>query len=141
VLENSFRKESSLPSHKLDTRIEGAPVLHLEAYRFSPEEQDKYNKWFTEYGLNIFIPLYLKQSGVNGYDYYKYTQPVGTSNTRDQDYPAHLSLIYFENLKAFEKYETSPELSTFQKTLRAIFPLGLNYRWYVQYELKLSLRQ
>jgi hypothetical protein len=116
--------------------------MHLEAYRLSREDQEKFNKWFTEYGLNIFIPLFVKQPGVKGYDYYKLTEfQVRAMNARETEYPAFLSVVYFENIQAFEKYEQSPELTTFNKTMRNVFPLGLNHSWYVQYQLIHSLRK
>jgi hypothetical protein len=77
----NFRGGSLVSSPKSDTRIENAPVLHLEAFRFSPEEQEKYNKWFTEYGQNIFIPLYFKQAGVKGFDCYENTGCKGSRRT------------------------------------------------------------
>jgi hypothetical protein len=140
-LERSFRNELSTAVIKPDTRIQNAPIMHLEAYRLTPEDQGKYNKWFTDYGMNIFIPLYLKQAGVKGYDYFKFLGERVGSNPREPDYPAYLSVIYFENLEAFIKYEKCPELITYQKTLRNTFSRGINYWWYVEYQLISSQRK
>jgi hypothetical protein len=140
-LVRGFRSAQALPGGKPDTRIQNAPVMHLEAYRLSPEGQDKYNKWFAEYGMNIFIPLFMKQPGVKGYDFYKFTGTQVTNVVRETDYPAHLSVFYFENMQAFENFERNPERTTFHKIIRNVFPLGLNYSWYVQYQLIDSLRK
>lgn len=140
-LVRGFRSEQALPVDKPDTRIQNAPVMHLEVYWLSSEDQDKYNKWFAEYGMNIFIPLFMKQPGVKGYDYYKFTGIQVRTDARETEYPAYLSVIYFENMQSFDKYENSPELTTFHKTMRNVFPRGVNSRWYVQYQLAFSLRK
>lgn len=138
---SGFRGEQGLPGDKPDTRIQNATVLHLEAYRLSPEDHDKYNKWFSEYGMNIFIPLFMKQPGVKGYDFFKFTGTQVRNYVREPDYPTYLSFMYFENMQAFENFERSPELTIFYKTLLNVFPLGLNYTWYVQYQLMKSFRK
>jgi hypothetical protein len=74
-------------------------------------------------------------------NYYQYAATQQPGNPREREYPAYISVLYFENHEAFSQYENSPELSTAQRTLRSLFPLGLNYRWYVQYDLRLSLRK
>ena len=137
-----FRSNSDAQNAKPDTRIENAPIMHLEGYRMSLETQEQYNKWFVNYGMNIFIPLFLKQTGVRGYDYYKFLgRRQGGSNPRELDYPAYLSILYFENLEDFARYEKSPELITFHRTLRNTFPGGFDYFWYVQYQLVSSQRR
>jgi hypothetical protein len=55
----SFRSKPNYSNHN-QALIENAPVMYLEAYRTSPEEQEKYYKWFNEYGCNIFMPLFMK---------------------------------------------------------------------------------
>jgi hypothetical protein len=139
-LVKSFKNNEALSDEKPDTIVQNAPLMHIEAYKLTSEEQEKYNQWFVEYGMNIFIPLFMKQSGVKGYDYYKFTG-LQVSGAREHDYPDYLALIYFENMQAFEKYERSPELTTFHKTMRNVFPRGVNYRWYVQYQLVKSFRK
>ena len=141
-LVRSFRSGRSLADDKPETRIENAPIMHIEGYEMSLEDQEIHNKWFREYGINIFVPLFMKQPGIRGYDYYKYNGfQLRNMNIRETEYPIYLSLIYFEDMQAFESFERSPELAIFNKTMRSVFPLGLNHKWYVQYELKLSLRK
>lgn len=137
-LVQGFRSEAALPGKK-GTTIENAPIMHLEAYRMTPEEQEKFNKWFNEYGGKVFVPLFMKTCGLKGYDYFKFIRVLPTP--LETDYPPYLSILYFENLEAFENFEQSPEQESFQSALRNILPLGLNYRWYVQYKLVGSLRK
>lgn len=56
-------------------------------------------------------------------------------------HPRWLSILHFENMKAFEDYEKSRELAAMRGALRAPFPAGLDYKWYVQYELMRSWRK
>jgi heme-degrading monooxygenase HmoA len=141
ILIKGFRNTLTLPSSKQDTRIENAPVIHLEAYRLSSGDADNYNKWFIDYAFNIFIPLFMKLPGIKGYDYLKDTGVRYPTELRESEYPTYLSVVYFENLEAFENYEKSSELATLRKNLRNIFPQGLNYKWFVQYQLVQSWRK
>ena len=52
----------------------------------------------------------------------------------------NMTIVYLENIEAFENFMTSPEIATFEKTKRGLFPLGLKYTWHVQYQLVNSLR-
>ena len=139
-LANSFRAGTASPAGRKDTRIENAPFMHLEACRMTPEEQEKYNKWFNEYG-RVFIPLFMKTGGLKGYDYLKKSSFSPAAQARETEYPSYLSILYFEDQKAFEHFEESPEQVSFQSALRNIFPLGVNYKWYVQYQLTQSWRK
>jgi hypothetical protein len=141
-LVQSFRGVTPLPGEKTDTRIENAPFMHVEAYELFTENQEKYNQWFTEYGINVFVPLFMQQAGIKGYDYYRRTEfQLKSMNLLETEFPAYLSIIYFENSQAFETDDKSPELVAFNKTMHSIFPLGLNFRWYVQYQLLQSWRK
>jgi hypothetical protein len=140
-LVRGFRSEQKPPGAQPDTRIKNATIMHLEACRLSAEHRDKYVNWFTEYGMNIFIPLFLQQTGIKGYDFYQFDRTQSGSEYREPDYPVCLSIIYFENMPAFESFQKSPELTAFLKTMRPFFPGGLTVQWYVQYGLKYSLRK
>jgi hypothetical protein len=138
----SYRSDISKSEEQPDTRIENASFLHLEAYRLTVEDSEKYSKWFSDYCSNVFIPLFMKQPGLQGYDYYKHIGiAVNYENLMEKEYPAYLSAIYFENIRDFENFEKSSELAICRKTLRNIFPSGLNYKWYVQCELARSLKR
>lgn len=140
-LTRSFRSEPRLLGSRADSRIDNAPIMHLEGHHLSPEEQEKYSKWLSDYGYNVFIPLFVKFPGLKGYDCYQDTGLKSGLPARESEYPPCLSIVYFENLKAFEDYTKSPELVTFQKAIRAVFPLGLELKWYVQYQLVKSWRK
>jgi hypothetical protein len=122
-----------------DTMIENAPVMHLEAYWMTQEEMDKFNEWFNDYSC-VFVPLFLRNCGLKGYDYFNYYCP-GPNLAMEKQYPPCLSLLYFENLKAFDEFEQSSEMISFQRALRTVLPSGLNYRRYVQYQLTNSIRK
>jgi len=141
-LVKSYRSESSSSEEQPDTRIKNASFLHLEAYRLTMEDSEKYNKWFIDYCSNVFIPLFMKQAGLKGYDYFKYVGiSVNYDNLLAEEYPIYLSAIYFENIKDFENFEKSNELAVCNRTLWDIFPRGLKYEWYVQYQLVQSWRK
>jgi hypothetical protein len=139
-LERGFRNEPSLQSIKPDTRIENAPFMHIEAYRLSPDGWNKYIKWFSEYGCNVFLPLFLKLPGFKGYDFFR-DSGKRSMEALETEYPLCISLLYFDNLMAFENYTKSQELVMYQKALRIVFPKGLIYKWYVQYQLVKSWRK
>lgn len=141
ALVKSFRSNLSSPNRQDTTMIDNAQIMYLEAYRTSPEEQEKYYKWFNDYGCNIFMPLFLKLPGLAGYDWCEDTGLRRRNDIRESEYPKYLSIIYFENLKAYEDYEKSPELVALQKSMRSVFPRGLNLKWHVQYHLEKSWRK
>jgi len=139
-LVQSFRDETGSSIGKKQTTVEIAPVMHLEAYRIRSEDQEKYNKWFQEYS-RVFVPLFVKNCGLKGFDYFKCLNLPPRIPPREIECPAYISILYFENLKAFEDFEESSEQVSFQRALRNLFPLGLSYWWYVQYQLNQSLRK
>lgn len=140
ALMRSFRSSPASTGNE-DTRIDNAPIMHMEAYRLSPEEQERYAKWFYEYGPPIFIPLFMKLPGLKGYDFYEDTGLRRRQDARELKNPKYLSIIYFESMKAYEDFIKSPELAGFHKAMRSVFPRGLKYEWYVQYQLIQSRRK
>jgi hypothetical protein len=127
--------------------VEDSPVIHLEGYYFSNPEQERYDTWFSKWGQEVFIPLMIRLPGLKEYIRYKLIDPGLTGlldfnhSKRPIEYPTCLSIITFENIKAFENYESSLELAAFKSAVQAPFPLGLNYQWYVQYQLVKSWRK
>ena len=80
----------------------------------------------------------MKLSGLKQYVRYKHTYvniPDPDKTKRYVEYPPYLSILTFENVEAFENYQKSLELQALNGGLRAPFPRGLDYRWYVQYQL------
>jgi hypothetical protein len=142
-LVRSYRSGSSFPVSNPDSRIDNAPIMSLEAFALSPEEEAPYFEWFNEYGGSIFLPLFMKMPGLKGYDWYQYLGAgFGRSaDTRVVNYPRYLSVLYFADIPAYDDFVNSQELASFLKAMRRVFPRGLDYRWYVQYQLTQSWRK
>jgi hypothetical protein len=137
----SFRSQPVQSSDNQDTRIDGAAIMHLEAFRLSAAELGKYLKWLEDFGRPIFMPLFMKLPGLIGYDWYKDTGLRGSQDGERWEYPECLSIIYFETLKDYDNFVKSPELAGFQKAIRSIIPYRLGYIWNVQYQLVKSWRK
>jgi hypothetical protein len=143
----SFKNGSTTIAGKRIFEVENAPIMHLEGYAFSVPEQERFDTWFNKWGQEVFIPLIMRLPGLKEYIRYKLidVEFTGLSDIyrtkRPVEYPPYLSIITFENIKAFENYEQSLELGAFKSALQAPFPLGLNYQWYVQYRLMRSWRK
>jgi hypothetical protein len=142
-----FQKGTVIPGGKGKPEDAGSPVIHLEGYTSSPEEQARYELWFKKWGTGVFIPLLFKATGLREYVRYKIIDVTSTGFSdittpkRPVAYPPYLSILTFDNLQAFEDYENSLELAAFKSALQAPFPLGLNYQWYVQYRLARNWQQ
>jgi len=119
---------------------ESAPVILLYGAVLSPDDWEKYHNWFNDWGYTIYIPVLLKVPGVIEFSRLWLSNTPGKSTprpgvTENPEYPQDLSIIYFENLKAYQNFEKSREFAAFRKTLAAEFPNGLNYKWNVVYRL------
>jgi hypothetical protein len=137
----SFRNGEATVNNKIGTMIGDAPVMLVEGYQLSPEEQGKYSRWLVDNGFRIFLPLFMQIPGLKGYDFYRdsgYRLPV---TVRDYECPQCLSFIHFEDTESLERYRKGPELTAFQKAIRNVFPSGLNLRWYISYRLVQSWRK
>jgi hypothetical protein len=137
----SYRSGSIHPIVNLETMIESAPFISLEAFDLMPEDEQKYFDWFDAFGSNIFLPLFINIPGLKGYDWYRYYGVGWFSETKERKYPKYLSIIYFENPESFDKFVKSTELATFFRAMRNVFPRGLPFKWYVQYQLVKSWRK
>ncbi len=143
----NFKKDSTTVTGNAIFEAENAPVIHLEGYAFSNPEQERYDSWFNKWGQEVFIPLIMRLPGLKEYTRYQLIEVESTGlsdfyrTKRSVEYPPYLSILTFENIKAFENYEKSLELAAFKSSLYTPFPLGLNYQWYVQYRLMRSWRK
>lgn len=140
TLEKGFRSETALPVNNRGTTIDNAPFLHLEAYRLSAGEGEKYVKWLSDFGYG-FIPLFTGLPGFKGYDFFKNTGNSGWYEARETDYPLYLSIMYFDNAETYRDYLKSREFVIYQKALRQVFPRGLNYRWDAEYYSTRTLKK
>jgi hypothetical protein len=125
----------------------GHPLIHLEGYVLSPQEQEQYDAWFDGAGQEAFIPLLMRLPGLKEYTRYRLIEvdPAGLKSIqlpeRQIEYPPRLSVLTFNDISDFVNYEKSLELGAFNRALEGIFPFGLNYQWYVQYLLVKSWRK
>jgi hypothetical protein len=141
ALIRSFRNNPSPPAYGKSLIVDNAPIISLEAYRTAAVQDEQYYKWFNDYGCNLLMPLIMKLPGVAAYGWYEDTGRRRWPDTRETEYPKYLSIIYFENVDSYENYAGSSELAALRKSLRSVFPRGLNFKWYVQYRLVTSCRR
>ncbi len=137
----SFRNDPSFRADNEDTRIENAPIIHLEAYRLTPEDAKDYHTWLSRWGYEVYIRVLMKLPGLKGYDCYQWAGAKPYNPPMDAEAPPYLSILYFENITAYENYEKSPELASMRRGIGSDFPRALIYKWYVQYQLLKSWRK
>jgi hypothetical protein len=140
----SFKNYSSASKSK-NVPTETAAVVHIEALELSPQEKLRYDEWFTKYAYRIYIPVIMRLPGLRSYSRYLDTgegpEAVTPSRPQESKYPVYLNILYFENLKAFEEYESSPELASFKRDMKHEVSDSLVTKWYFQYELIKSWRK
>jgi hypothetical protein len=127
------RMSSDVPLDKNANYLEqNAPIVLLSGVGLSPNDWDKYDAWFNDWGYSIYVPALLRVQGVIEYSRWWLTNirrisPPKPALTEDPKYPQDLSLIYFENMNSYQKFESSREYAAFRKSLSAEFPEGLSY--------------
>jgi len=117
------------------------PVILLRGLGLSPDEWESYDDWVKEWGYDVYIPMLLKVPGITDYSRWwlsnirfgGLTPKPGL--TENPEYPQDLSIISFENLKAYQNFCKSKELAAYEKNLAAAFPGGLNYKWDIAFRL------
>jgi hypothetical protein len=117
-----------------------APIVLVKGLGLSSDIWEKYDIWFKEWGYKIYVPLLLKIPGLIEYCRCWLSNirrdPLPKPNTTtNPDHPQDLSLIYFENLKAYQTYLKSKELEAYNQNLAVAFPNGLNYKWDAAFRL------
>ena len=114
---------------------ENAPIIQLKGLSLSAGDWEKYDAWVNEWGYDVYIPMLLKVPGVTEYsrcwlsNVGWFGAPPKPGVSEDPKYPQDLSIIYFENVKAYQNFRKSKELAAFEKNLAAEFPGGLSYKW------------
>jgi hypothetical protein len=124
-----------------DVTAQNAPIIHMEAYSFPKEQEEKYGTWLNDFGFSLFIPLFTRIPGLLKYEFYRCLDAHGVAETREYNYPMYLSIIHLENQKAFESFEKSPENVVTLNAIRKVFTKMPLYHWYVQYQLVKSWRK
>jgi hypothetical protein len=118
-----------------DYANEDGPMMLLRGLRLSSDEWQRYDNWIYEWGYNIYVPLLLKVPGTIEYSRWWLSNitppgiPPKPGVSENPEHPQDLSLIYFENLKAYENFLKSKELAVFDQNLKNAFPEGLTYTW------------
>ena len=146
-LMRSFKTEGVDLRGDTTLKAESAPIIHIEGYAISPEEEEKYASWFIKWGYELYVPLIMKLPGLKEYAWYKLIGvdlkglPDYYNPKRPVEYPLHLSILRFESIAAYDRYSKSIELAGFREAMRVPFPSGLDYKWYVQYQIVKSWRK
>jgi hypothetical protein len=115
--------------------VDNGPVVLLKGLALNTDDWEKYHAWVNEWGYKIYIPLLLKVPGLIEYCRYWISNfirdgaVVKPGITLNAEYPQDLSIIYFENLKAYQNFQKSKEREAYDKNLAAAFPNGLKYKW------------
>jgi hypothetical protein len=140
MLVKRLKNEALTYNKNKDYTPENAPVILLYGAGLSPDEWEKYHIWFNEWGYPVYLPVLLKVPGVIEYSRWwlsniRSRMPPKPNIPEDPKYPQDLSIIYFENLKAYQNFEKSREFAAFNKNLASEFPNDLTYRWNVVYRL------
>ena len=101
-----------------------SPVINVVAIQCQPEVEEKFNKWYDE----IHIPMLFKFKGMKKVTRYKILKET-------EEYPSYLMIYEFESRKAYEEYETSPELTAGRTEMKESWKEGgFEIKWRVQYE-------
>jgi hypothetical protein len=142
----SFNKEDDNPGAKPFSESTNLPLIHLEGYSLSNEEQEEFETWFNKWGKQVYVPLLMKSTGLKKFVQCKLVDltTAGLNNyqiTRTVKYPSILSIMTFDDIESFQKYESSLELAAYNGALQTLFPFSIKCQWYVQYQLVKSWRK
>ncbi len=109
--------------------MKGKRVIHIVGSDCRPEDEEKFERWLNE----IHIPLLMKFKGLKKATLHKRMY-------ENNEYPKYFATYEFENKKAFEDYEASPELKVALKERDEVtWKDGkFDITWRVQYELILE---
>jgi uncharacterized protein (DUF1330 family) len=143
LLKTFTNSSASSPPEKND-KNKNIPVVHLEGYRLSPDQEENYYNWFIKRGYEAYVPLLMKLPGLQEYSWYKLIEVELPHVMMPKDpnaHPPYLSILHFDSLRAYENFENSPELAVFREGIKVPFSRGLLFKWYVQYQLTRSWRK
>ena len=100
-------------------------VILIGGVDCTPESEVKFNRWYDE----IHIPILLRTGEIERVTRFR---RVGD----DENYPNHLIVYEFEDQKAFERYEESPEKAEAVEEMKQTWRQEeAKRRWRVQYEV------
>jgi hypothetical protein len=143
----TFNREKPGPGKLAALPSVNAPIINIEGYSIHSEDPSKFETWLTKWGYELYVPWLVKLPGLKEYSLYKQYNLGITGltdvykNSQSFQYPTYLSIVRFENIASYENYEKSIELAGFREAIRAFFTRGLDFKWYVQYQLLKSFRK
>jgi hypothetical protein len=141
ALMGTFRKESSAAE---STIVEDAPVIHIEGYRIPSGEQGKYEQWFMKWFSHVYAPILIKSPGLKAYNCFKLSGFSMRWPDRiyvNTEIPPYISILYFDNIQAFDDYRASPEYMAFKRNLELEFAQSMTTVWDVEYQVVKSWRK
>jgi antibiotic biosynthesis monooxygenase (ABM) superfamily enzyme len=106
--------------------METKPVINVVLVRCQPALQERFKKWLIE----THIPLLFKFKGIRRVSVY---EKIRVAEDMTHEY---LVIFEFESQRAFEEYETSPELAAAVSERRELWDekgLGFEKPWREQY--------
>jgi hypothetical protein len=143
LLRNVHKELIFSTSSIASTKTDEAPVISVEAYNLPFPGKIRYESWFEDYGYDIYLPLLMKLPGVIAYNHYQLLE-IGFIQMQIgpiPEQPSYLSVVHFENVKAYENYAKSKEVAAFRAAIKSEFSGNLEFKWYVQYQLTKSWRK
>jgi hypothetical protein len=143
----SYRNGSVVPGQDArDIGVSDKQITHLEGWYLKEDEIPRYEEWFGKSGKEIYLPLIGKLPGLKKCDFYILFYDYAEANIwmkakYPNTHPFYLSVLHFMYIESFENYDKSLEVAAFRQGVRTAFPKGLDYKWYVQYQLIRSWRK
>ena len=123
------------PSIKVKPHPEGT-VLHIEAYKMPPEDEERYITWLSRFGYDSYLQLLMKSTGLIEYSHHKLV-PIkdqkATAPIKDPDNPRYLSLFHFHDAEDYHAFIDSLEFTLFRERIKSGFQAEI--RWSGGYQI------
>jgi hypothetical protein len=114
--------------------MENAPVIHIAARSFKPEDEKKQSDFYEKWFYDAYIPILSeKVPGLNSVERYRIVK-------ENPKYPEYIMTFGFDNLKSFQDYNNHVEMAAIRHVIDTNFP-ETDYTWFVQYQQTKSWRR
>ena len=108
--------------------MEDKSILFIVATECAPEVEEKFNKWYDE----VHIPMLLEMKGLKEVRRYKL---VTGNGEYPGEYPKYMATYKFENLSAYEEFETGSVLNAAREEIAETWKENMfEIKWRVAYE-------